>query len=127
MPRRQYRFSLILLACALALRMLVPVGWMPAPSGGAFALEPCPAAGEAPVISMAAHHHESHHQSHKAGHDGECAFSPLTVAFAGYDVPLALLPIQLDGAAAPGVAVAPFFPTGPPAPPPPSTGPPALT
>ena len=113
---------------ALALRVLVPTGWMPAPSGG-FALIPCVAVQAPP---------EAHHGGHHAGHEkqpqeqdrdvsNDCAFAPL---LAGSAVPASL-----------AAKVAPPFtsrvridrrienaalPTGPPSPPPPSTGPPTL-
>lgn len=125
MPRERHRLTFMLLAFALALRMLVPVGWMPAAGGGAFAIEPCPSLDAPPMMSMAGHRHDTGHHSHPAHHDGDCAFAPMMSAFAATDP--AAMPV------APGLAAASthdlpaelFFATGPPALPPPATGPPA--
>jgi hypothetical protein len=122
MPRQQ-RLSIVLaLACALFVRALVPAGWMPAASGGAFAIEPCPAADTARMAHMA-HQHGS---PSKSQHDGECAFNPLLAGFTAASAapqvgaPLLAPEVRVTPAAAPR------FKTGPPAPPPPATGPPAL-
>jgi hypothetical protein len=110
---------LLALVAALFLRALVPTGWMPTPTGGPFAIQPCPAAD----LTAAAGH--QHHRSN-GQHDGDCAFAPLLAGF----VPAADVPAIEPPAAA---SSAPFqhsltatFPTGPPAAPPPATGPPAL-
>jgi hypothetical protein len=97
-----------------------------APNAGAFAIEPCPAAESAPVTHAAGHHHAKHDPSHKAQHDGDCAFSPLLTGFTPSDLP-AQLPAPSVAADAPiAPTAAPAFKTGPPALPPPATGPPAL-
>lgn len=122
MIRRPHFPLLALLAAALFLRVLIPAGWMPAPEHGAFAIAPCPAVGEG-ITGHSANHH---HGSHKAQHDGDCAFSPLHAGFA----PTAAAPsfaatviLAAPPLADPAIA---SFPTGPPAPPPPATGPPAI-
>jgi len=127
---RQPRLPILLaLACALFLRALVPAGWMPAPSGGAFAIEPCPATEPAPMVQMADHYGampSDHGSPHKDHHGGDACFSALLVGFAPVDQP-ALLPAAALAAAAPANASSfPFLATGPPALPPPSTGPPAV-
>jgi hypothetical protein len=126
MPRHGHQLTLFLLACALAVRMLVPAGWMPAATGGAFAIEPCPGAEPAPHLAMIGHHDgAAGHHSHHAQHDGDCAFGALTVGFASADLPAAATPALVTAEprqAAPEF----FFATGPPALPPPATGPPAL-
>jgi hypothetical protein len=119
MARRPHFSILLALVAALFLRALVPTGWMPAATGGPFAIQPCPAAD---LTAPAGHqHHRSNGQ-----HDGDCAFAPLLAGF----VPAADAPAVEAAAVA---ASAPFehflsatFPTGPPAPPPPARGPPAL-
>ena len=123
--------TMLVLACALFLRVWVPAGWMPSADGGAFAIEPCVAAAPAPMLH-ASHHGSSHGgashhgSSHQNQHDGDCSFAPHQAGIA----PVAEMPALV--APAPVVAVlrqtsaASFFPTGPPAPPPPATGPPAL-
>jgi hypothetical protein len=124
-PRLPILFAL---ACALFLRALVPAGWMPTPSGGAFAIEPCPAAEPLVTVDASAHRHGQtrHDPSHKGNHGSDCAFAPLLTAFAAIDVP-ALLPAPFASTATPiGLINAPVFTTGPPALLPPATGPPAL-
>jgi hypothetical protein len=117
---------LIALACALFVRALVPAGWMPAPSGGAFAIELCPAAETAPM-AHAGSHHGKHDHSHKAAeHNGDCAFSPLLAAFTPADLPSQLPTVFVAAEAPLPPTGTPAFKTGPPALPPPATGPPAL-
>jgi hypothetical protein len=121
MTRRAHLPVLVLLGAALFLRALVPAGWMPAPERGAFAIEPCPSAD--PIMHMASGS-TSHHNDH-GSRGGEC-FASMTAA--------AGLPDETTEIAAP--AAAPivlstvFTPAGlirgPPALPPPSTGPPAI-
>ena len=122
MIRRPQFPILALLAAALFLRALVPAGWMPAPEHGVFAIAPCPAADD----GLAGHAAGHHHGSHKAQHDGDCSFAPLHAGFAMTDA----APVAIADAAAtkpplshPEIAA---FPTGPLAPPPPATGPPAI-
>jgi hypothetical protein len=118
MSRRAHLPILTLLAAALFLRSLVPVGWMPVSSAGSVAVQPCPAADPPPI---GAHHGGSQHGSH----DGECAFAPLHAGFAetGAAPPLAAPTIVSAQRLAPPMMAA--LPTGPPALPPPATGPPA--
>ena len=125
---RQPRLPILLaLACAVFLRALVPAGWMPAVTGGAFAIAPCPAAEAATMVHSGSHHSGKHDHSHKtADHNGECAFSPLLAGFVPADsTPAFPAPVvTADAPIAP--TAAPAFKTGPPALPPPATGPPAL-
>jgi len=124
----RHRLTLALLGFALFLRLLVPAGWMPAPSRGAFAIEPCPAAAPAASVRAEAHHHHGgpDHQSHGSSHDGDCAFAPLSAGIASLDLaPLAAAPVLIAQPQATPLA-APPLKTGPPALPPPATGPPAL-
>jgi len=126
MPRERHQLTFILLACALAVRMLVPAGWMPAAGGGPLAIEPCPAADASPNIAMAGHHHGAAHHSHKAQHEGDCAFAPLSSGFAASYMPAAILTKMPVDAARPDIPAELFFATGPPALPPPARGPPAI-
>jgi hypothetical protein len=121
MTRRAHLPILAMLAAALFLRALVPVGWMPAPERGAFAIEPCPSAD--PIMHMAsgsAGHHNDHGRT-----GGDCFASMM----AGAGLPDDATEIAAP-AAAPIVASTAFTPArlirGPPALPPPSTGPPAI-
>jgi len=125
---REPRLPILLaLVCALFLRALVPAGWMPAPSG-AFAIVPCPAAEPAPLVHMGGHHGGAakHDPSHRGDHGEDCAFSPLQAGFANVEsppLPAALLqPSELYA----NIAAGPVFKAGPPALPPPATGPPAI-
>jgi len=112
--------TLLVLACALFLRVWVPVGWMPAPTGGAFAIEPCAAAAPTPMS------HASHHgSSHKNQHDGDCSFAPHHTGAAQATSTPALAQLVAERIALPEHFAAPTLATGPPAPPPPATGPPA--
>jgi hypothetical protein len=126
MTRADHRLTLILLACALALRVLVPAGWMPSASGGALAIEPCPAAEPAPSMLMMAHHHDaSKHGSHKGQHD-DCAFAPLTIAFAATQVPATIAAQAVAGEEPAWLVAKAVLATGPPDLLPPATGPPAF-
>lgn len=121
MLRRPNALSLLLLACALALRAWVPAGWMPAANNGAFAIELCPAA--APAMPMS---HAGHHGSHKDQHDGDCSFAPHHSGVTEVASAAPLLAPMLAASALPEHFSAPRFGTGPPSPPPPATGPPAI-
>jgi hypothetical protein len=125
MRRGVPHFTLLMIAAALFLRTLVPAGWMPSATGGLFAIEPCPAAEPPPAMT----HGSGHHHSSPRGsqhHGGDCAFSPLLTGFASFavsELPAAPLP---QAETAPPRSLVGLFKTGPPALPPPSTGPPAL-
>jgi hypothetical protein len=126
---RKPRLSILLvIACALFLKALVPVGWMPAPQQGAFAIQPCPAADPAPSMRMGSiHYGNSHHGSnHDRQHDVDCSFSPLLAGLAPPEIPATIQEsaISASGPLALSLAFAPK--TGPPARPPPATGPPTL-
>ena len=115
---------MIALTCALFLRVWVPAGWMPASTGGVFAIELC--SGDAPA-PMAMHGKASHHDgSHKAQHDGDCAFSPLHAGLATATHAPVILGPSLAAVALRDHAPSAYLATGPPAPPPPATGPPAI-
>ena len=121
---RQPRFlSLTLLACALFLRVWVPAGWMPAASGGGLAIAPCAAAGPMVMAEADPTHHDP---SHKAPHDGDCAFAPHHAGAAQAAIIAPVVAPALAAAPVPEHFAAPLFATGPPAPPPPATGPPLL-
>lgn len=122
-----HRLTLILLAFALLLRLLVPSGWMPSATGGAFAIEPCPAAEATGMVLMTSdHHHGDSHHSHKLQHDSDCAFSPFAGDFAATDVPTIVQVWTHRSVELREAPRASFFATGPPALLPPATGPPAL-
>ena len=119
---------------ALLVRVLVPAGFMPAPAGG-FALIPCSGHAQAATAMASAHagamamdHHGAppHQHSDLPPSDHPCSFSG---AHAPLDPPQATV-FKPQTTNWPALAVYPppaFRPVQPlPAPPPPSTGPPAL-
>jgi len=124
---RAQRLSLLLtLFCALFLRVAVPVRWMPEPQAGAFAIVPCPAADAQPMAMPTGSHSAGDHAPHKDQHSGDCSFSPFHAGFTSAAA-LAPIPPAVVNAANPRAHVSlPVRATGPPAPPPPSTGPPVL-
>jgi len=122
MIRRPQLPILALLATALFLRALVPAGWMPAPEHGIFAIAPCPAVGDGLTGHVAGHHHGSQ----KTQHAGDCAFAPLHAGFATMDAAPALIAAAVGTEPRLSHPEIASFPTGPPAPPPPATGPPAI-
>jgi hypothetical protein len=127
-PRQPRLPILLALAFALFLRALVPAGWMPTPSGGAFAIEPCPAAAPEPMV-MAGQHGAmpaDHGSPHKEHHGGDACFSALLIGFAPVDQPSLLPARPIAAAVLAGISASPVLATGPPALPPPATGPPAL-
>ena len=120
----QRSLTMIILACALFLKALVPTGWMPAPEQGAFAIQRCPAADPVPTMQMHLRTHADHDAHHKGQHDSECSFSPLLAGFATADLPALIQPPLAGSAASISLPSALDRKTGPPAPPPPATGPP---
>ncbi len=122
MPRQPRLLTMIVLACALFLRALVPTGWMPAPMNGAFAIELCNAAAPAQAIEHAG---KAHHGSKGKSH-GDCAFAPLQAGFAAAPAASVLPAPAAAREILPQQFLARTFARGPPAPPPPARGPPAL-
>lgn len=127
MMRRPHFPILALLAAALFLRALVPAGWMPAPAHGVFAIEPCPSADPQPMV-MEGHGARTgdHGGAHKDHLGGDACFSSLQIGFAAVDQPSIQLAPPVAGAPATDASPVTLRATGPPAPPPPSTGPPAI-
>ena len=116
------RLGLWLAVLALAVRMLVPVGFMPA-AGGPVALVACPDAG--PIVH--AMPGMMHHADHAPHADHRCPFGAVAGAVALLGAPILagiVLPIALPRQIVlwtrpqPGPGLA--------APPPPKTGPPFL-
>jgi len=127
---RLRRVALLLLACALFLRILVPAGWMPQASATGVALKWCGESGRAlpdearAQLAKALGDHGP--QKHDAAPEHPCPFAVAAVALPAPDVSAALAepyscdetaPVRLS-AVAPGLGLA--------APPPFSTGPPLL-
>jgi len=127
MARIRHTLPLLLLACALFLRALVPAGWMPAESGGLFSIEPCPAASPQLVMHMDDNGHMpgDHGSSHGKQHSDGC-FSALLIGFAPVDQPASFMPRAALTETPATFSASHFLARGPPALPPPSTGPPAI-
>jgi|SRR5882757_853966 len=76
---RRHRWLASLLVVALALRALIPVGFMPT-GNGQVALQICPEGFPAALLHHSGHHHESGDSSPVPGHDhkswmqGHCPF-----------------------------------------------------
>jgi Protein of unknown function (DUF2946) len=76
---RRHRWLASLLVVVLALRALIPVGFMPT-GDGKLALQICPEGFPAALLHGPGHHHEHHHSAETPGHDhkswmqGHCPF-----------------------------------------------------
>jgi len=128
--------ALALLVCALALRLLVPAGWMPVRDARGLHLTLCSGSGpmEMPAGAMPGMDHAmagdaAHHGPHdrdQGMQDHACPFASLSLAITAPPLPEAPLPVRpvltSPGEAAFAVAIG----RGLAAPPPPPTGPPAL-
>lgn len=133
----RHRLFLVLFACALALRLAVPAGWMPvAQADGWVRLALCP--GAAPIATqpmahtMQAMHGGTHehapdrHDHDRGDHAPPCAFTGLAFAVALPDLASAptLLPVAVSSPVTRHVLAS--IGRGLAAPPPPQTGPPHL-
>jgi len=130
-PQGLRTIALALLACALALRLLVPAGWMPVVDAQGLHLTLCSGSGplEAPVAhhAMAGMAHHQHHQHHDQGMpDHPCAFAGLGLALAEPMLPVLALAQPVVRALPLPIALADAIGRGLAAPPPPATGPPVL-
>ena len=121
--------ALAVLACALALRMLVPEGWMPVSDAQGFRITLCTGTGPMDMTmampGMAMKHGHTDHGPQPM-QDHPCTFAHLGLAFAEPLLPaLALPPLaRAEALAAKPLAIA--IGRGLAAPPPPATGPPIL-
>lgn len=132
----------LLLVAAIALRALVPTGWMPVIDGEGLRLELCggwQSATPTPPTAMAAHHGAGAHQmpaapaghyepggKHEKAGDQPCAFAAAALAWLDADGPHEI-PKTLATIAPPTFPAAVGIGRGLAAPPPPSTGPPFLS
>ncbi|WP_246331953.1 hypothetical protein [Sphingomonas chungangi] len=120
---------LAVLACAMALRILVPEGWMPVSDTQGFHITMCSGSGpmDMPMAmpGMTMKHGKADHGPQPM-QDHPCTFAHLGLAFAEPLLPVLDLPPAQEAEAP---AARPFAVTigrGLAAPPPPSTGPPPL-
>lgn len=126
---RHPALAALVVAAALALRLLVPAGYMPVIDGGRVILAPCPGTAPAPSQARAHAHGGTAHAGHEApppAPDKGCAFADLALpAIGGAD------PIQIAALIAFLVATALVLQALPPRAPvrrlhPPAQGPPIL-
>ena len=121
--------ALAVLACALALRMLVPQGWMPVSDGHGFRITMCSGRGPMemdmvmPGMAMK-HGHSDHGQQPMQDHP--CTFAHLALALAEPVLPALALPPLARAEALAGKPAGIAIGRGLAAPPPPATGPPVL-
>jgi hypothetical protein len=129
MPRA---VALALLACALALRFLVPTGWMPVSDARGFHLTLCSGSGPVEMPAMAMMHHAmagmDHHgpQHEQDTQDHSCPFAGLSLALAEPALPVVAAWPAIEAATLPVRPFAVAIGRGLAAPPPPPTGPPVL-
>ena len=109
-----------IVALALAIRVLVPQGWMPDGTGGVMMCS-----GSAPVVMVPATH-GGHEMPPGHGQDHPCPFAALGLAAAPPAGVAPLLPPAAVAAAGELVAHSIAVGHGLAAPPPPATGPPAF-
>jgi len=128
----RYRgIAIVLLVCALAMRMLVPSGFMIAPGAHGATLVLCPGQGAVPAamphhMAMPSHDMGKHGGDHQDKADHPCAFASAGAAAdlvsmvhpAAPTTRAEFAPTSFGVSAQPGLGLA--------APPPPKTGPPAL-
>ena len=128
-PERFRTIALALLACALAVRLLIPAGWMPVVDATGLHLTLC--SGSGPIELPAAHHAMAgmahHHHHHDQGMpDHPCAFAGLGLALAEPVLPAIALIAPVVEATVVVIPATVAIGRGLAAPPPPPTGPPAL-
>ena len=128
-PEGLRTIALALLACALALRLLIPAGWMPVVDATGLHLTLC--SGSGPIELPAAHHAMAgmahHHHHHDQGMpDHPCAFAGLGLALAEPVLPAIALIAPVVEATVVVIPATVAIGRGLAAPPPPPTGPPAL-
>jgi hypothetical protein len=124
--------GLAVIACALLMRVLVPQGWMPIQTAHGWQIAICTGTGpmqmEMPAdmaSAMKGMHHGSGDQDHNSN-DRPCAFSGLAVALDEPPLLVIDLPKLPVGTWLAGTAAIVSVGRGLAAPPPPSTGPPAI-
>jgi hypothetical protein len=126
--RNHRMLALAVLACAMALRILVPEGWMPVSDGHGFRITLCTGSGPMDMTmampGMAMHHGKAGHGPQQPMQDHPCTFAHLGLAFAEPVLPSLAPPPAEAAEALAARAFAVAIGHGLAAPPPPSTGPP---
>ncbi len=126
------RWLLLLFACAMLVRALIPTGWMPIADAQGFRILLCSGTGpamptaKAPMDhAMAGMHHEKSSEHHSQGPEHPCAFAGVTPAIDSPTLAAPLPPVHIRATpvlARTRVTVG----HGLAAPPPPQTGPPTF-
>jgi hypothetical protein len=120
---RHKALALAVLACALAMRLLVPQGWMPVSDGHGLRFVLCSGTGPMEMTmampGMASHHDPSGHDRSMQDHPNAFANLGLTLA-----EPMIVKPLLLAAVALEPKPLTVAIGRGLAAPPPPSTGPP---
>lgn len=130
------RWLLLLFACAMLVRALIPTGWMPVADAQGFRIVLCSGTGPAMLSTgpsakapmehaMAGMHHERSPEHHSQGPEHPCAFAGVTPAIdtPTLAAPLPPAPVRTTPALARALVA---IGHGLAAPPPPQTGPPAF-
>ncbi|SFO06409.1 hypothetical protein [Sphingomonas sp. OK281] len=124
------RWLLLVFACAMLVRALIPTGWMPVADAQGFRIVLCSGTGptipsaQAPMEhAMAGMHHRKSSEHHSQGPEHPCAFAGVTPAIDMPTLAAPLPPVRIR--ATPALArVLVTIGHGLAAPPPPQTGPP---
>lgn len=118
------RLALVLVALALLVRVAIPQGWMPVAQADGFGFAIC--SGSGPAAGWVDLDGSGEHKPDKSAHDHPCAFAGMSAPLlGGADVSVAL-PAPAVAAIPSAAHLAAAIGHGLAAPPPPSTGPPAL-
>ncbi len=116
------QIALALLGLALAVRALVPAGWMPSVTGG-FAISIC--SGSTVEAAWVDAEGKVHKQAPAAGGDRHCAFAGLGAPMLGGELAPPAVPASADTPPPASRFALASIGQGLAAPPPPATGPPA--
>lgn len=126
------RWLLLMFACAILVRALIPTGWMPIADAQGFRIVLCSGAGPmAPTANvpmdhaMVGMHHDRSPEHHNQGPEHPCAFAGVTAAIEAPRLAAPLPPVRIRATPAPPRALIAVG-HGLAAPPPPQTGPPTF-
>ncbi len=119
------RFALFVILCALAVRMIIPAGWMPS-AERSFAVTVCTGVNMSKVwIDTKGKIHKTDPSKHKTADHEPCAFAGMAMA-ADITAPLLIAILSGPEYRQITVPISASIGRGLAAPPPPATGPPSL-
>ncbi len=123
---------LVVFACAMLVRALIPTGWMPVADAQGFRIVLCSGTGPAmPMAKAPMDHampgmdHKKSSDHHDQGPEHPCVFAGVTPAIAAPTLAAPLPPVRIRATPAPARALVAIG-HGLAAPPPPQTGPPTF-